>query len=466
MNKPLQTTLWENIRTFAFDDPVVSFPFSKKLQQENNWTLSFTNEAIEEYRKFIFLCCILPNGASPSETIDKVWHLHLTYTTNYWISFCKNTLQKDIHHYPSKGGREEQTKHTEWYQQTLSKYKEVFETTPPEAIWPEKAEEQTQAVFEIYNKDLFNRSVILFATLTILFVLVTGLFKSTGPDFLGYYFMLMIAGTVVSFILQQHKAKKLYQYLDEHFPKNFNVYQIARYLYGPHRAYQTALVALLKRDIIDVSGNQYKISAIPYFDLKKEPNPLLPGITEILSSRNTFSYSEGFELMDNEKLEQPEFTALTKLSKLVDNQKFIVPGIVIVIGFARLFQGMANEKPVGYLVAEIGFFSLIALMIAAQYSYTYLVFKKSESIWMNQTNSGYSNDILNNFTVLGTLAISGFAEYYVLTSVFESEAPNRRDTNDGGLAGSSSGCSSGGDNGGDGGGGDGGGGCGGCGGGD
>lgn len=466
MNKPLQTTLWENIRTFAFDDPASNFPFSKKLQQINNWSNSFTNDAIEEYRKFIFLCCILPNGASPSETIDKVWHLHLTYTANYWINFCKNTLQKDIHHHPSKGGNGEKTKHTKWYQQTLSKYKEVFETTPSEAIWPVKAEQQTQVNFEIYNKDFFNRIVLVFAALTVLFVFVTNLFKSPGPGFLGYYFILMIAGTVVALILQQHKAKKLDQYLDDHFPKNFNAYQVADYLYGPHRAYQTALVDLLKRDIIDVSGNQYKISTIKYFDLQKEANPLLPAVTGILASRNTFSYPEGFELMDNEKLNLPEFTELTSLSKLVDYQKFVVPGIVIAIGFARLFQGMTNEKPVGYLVAEIGFFSLIALMIAAQYSYTYLVFKKSESIWMNQTNSGYSNDILNNFTVLGTLAISGFAEYYVLTSVFESEAPNRRDTNDGGLAGSSSGCSGGGDNGGDGGGGDGGGGCGGCGGGD
>jgi hypothetical protein len=466
MNNPLETSLWENIRTFAFDDPASNFPFSKKLQKENNWSSSFTNEAIEEYRKFIFLCCILPDGASPSETVDKVWHLHLTYTTNYWIHFCKNTLQKDIHHYPSKGGSEEQTKHTDWYQQTLSKYKEVFETTPPAAIWPENATEEKQVDFEIYDKELFNRSAILFAILTILFVLITGLFKSSGPDFLGYYFMLMIAGTVVAFILQQHKAKKLDQYLDDHFPKNFNAYQIARYLYGLHRAYQTALVDLLKRDIIDVSGNQYKISSIPYFDFKTESNPLLPNITEILAARNTFTYGEGFDLMDNGKLQHPELDELTRLSKLVDYQKFVIPGIVLAIGFARLLQGMANEKPVGYLVAEIGFFSLIALMIAAQYSYTYLVFKKSETIWMNQTNNGYSNDVLNNFTILGTLAVSGFAEYNALTNVFESEAPNRRTTDDGGLAGSSSGCSSSGDNGGGCSGGDGGGGCGGCGGGD
>src|SRR4051812_19409164 len=118
MNKPLQQKLWENIRTFAIDDPASDFPFSKKLQQENHWSANFTATAIEEYRKFIFLCCILPEGASPPDAVDKVWHLHLTYTSNYWIEFCRKTLHKEIHHFPSRGGSAEKIKHAGWYRQT------------------------------------------------------------------------------------------------------------------------------------------------------------------------------------------------------------------------------------------------------------------------------------------------------------------------------------------------------------
>ncbi|MBC7887262.1 MAG: hypothetical protein H7Z13_05190 [Ferruginibacter sp.] len=463
MSKPLPAELWENIRTFALDDPASGFPFSKKLQKENNWTSTFTAEAIEEYRKFIFLCCILPEGASPSDTVDKVWHLHLTYTTNYWIEFCQKTLHKDIHHFPSKGGGEEQTRHHNWYQQTLEQYHEVFGTAPPAAIWPVSPYKEKQIPVEIYDEDFFKKTVLIFVVLTILFVAGLNLFGSTGEDFLLYYFILMVAGIAVSGILQQHKSKKLEQVIDQQFPKKFTACQVAMFLYGTHRAYQTALIDLLKRDIIETLGDDYKLTTAPVYDPQKEENPLFPLLTETIAAGKTFTYQEGLGFIKNDKLQHPSFEQLTSLSKRVDYQKFIIPGIVLAIGFARLLQGMANEKPVGYLVAEIGFFSLIALMIAAQYSYTYLVFKKSENIWMNQNNKGYSNNILNNFTLLGVTAVAGFAEYQVLTSVFESAAPTKRRKDDGGLAGSYSSCSSGGDSGGSSGGDSG---CGGCGGGD
>ncbi|MEO7766255.1 MAG: hypothetical protein ABIS01_02475, partial [Ferruginibacter sp.] len=212
MNTPLATPLWDNIRSFSFDDPASGFPFSKKLQQDNNWTSDFTTSAIEEYRKFIYLCCILPNGASPSETIDKVWHLHLTYTTNYWTDLCKKTLHKDIHHYPTKGGPEEHTKHTNWYRQTLEKYAEVFGTEPPVVIWPGTAFAAQEHAFEIYHPNFFNKTVLTFIALTILFIAAVNLYGSTGPNFLLYYSIIMVAGLLVSWALQEHKLKKLALY--------------------------------------------------------------------------------------------------------------------------------------------------------------------------------------------------------------------------------------------------------------
>ncbi|MGC4100084.1 glycine-rich domain-containing protein [Ferruginibacter sp.] len=95
MNKLSQQELWKKIQTFQLDDPTSAFPFSRKLAKENHWEQSFTNRAIEEYKKFIFLCCISPSGASPSAIVDEVWHLHLTYTDNYWNRFCRETLMKE-----------------------------------------------------------------------------------------------------------------------------------------------------------------------------------------------------------------------------------------------------------------------------------------------------------------------------------------------------------------------------------
>ncbi|MEO7768499.1 MAG: hypothetical protein ABIS01_13810, partial [Ferruginibacter sp.] len=254
--------------------------------------------------------------------------------------------------------------------------------------------------------------------------------------------------------------KKLALYIDQHFPAKFSTYQLAWFLYGEHRGYQASLIDLLKRDIIDTMGDGYKLTRIPFDDFQKEENPMLPVLPKNIAAGNTFTYEQGMAFIDNDKVNHPSFKQLASLSKKVDYQKFVVPGFVLAIGFARLFQGMANEKPVGFLVSEIGIFSVIALMIAAQYSYTYQVFKKSEDIWNRQNNNGLGNDILNNFTILGVAAIAGFAEYNTLLPIFEAAAPTRRSSPGVPFGSDSGGCSGGGDSG------CGGGGCGGCGGGD
>ncbi|AZB19010.1 hypothetical protein EG352_15085 [Chryseobacterium indologenes] len=133
--------LWNRILGFSLDAPDADFPFSKKLAKEENWTAEFTKTAIEEYKKFVYLCCILPHGASPSKIVDKVWHMHLIYTQNYWEDFCPNILKRPLHHHPSKGGKSEKTKHSSWFSDTLKNYQTVFQSEAPQEIWlqPEKS---------------------------------------------------------------------------------------------------------------------------------------------------------------------------------------------------------------------------------------------------------------------------------------------------------------------------------------
>lgn len=127
--------LWQKIEQFELDDPTAAFPFSKKLAQQNNWNDEFTQLTIKEYKRFVYLCCTLPDGASPSYIIDQVWHLHLCYTVNYWEDFCEQTLSRRLHHHPSKGGTAQSIHHHDWYERTRIKYRETFNEYPPEAIW-------------------------------------------------------------------------------------------------------------------------------------------------------------------------------------------------------------------------------------------------------------------------------------------------------------------------------------------
>ncbi|WP_267403617.1 MULTISPECIES: hypothetical protein [unclassified Chryseobacterium] len=139
--------LWNRLQGFSLDKANVNFPFSKKLAKEENWSEDFTAKAIEEYKKFVYLCCILPNGASPSEIVDKVWHMHLIYTQNYWEEFCPNILQQKLHHHPSNGGQNENEKHKNWFSETLTNYEKIFQEIPPHEVWLTKKEQPRRKKF-------------------------------------------------------------------------------------------------------------------------------------------------------------------------------------------------------------------------------------------------------------------------------------------------------------------------------
>jgi hypothetical protein len=95
----MNNELWKKMLTFEFDNPLSEYCFSTRLANENNWTKSFTEQAIIEYKKFMYLAAITHLMVAPSETIDKVWHQHLIFTESYQ-EFCK-LIGKQIQHIPS-----------------------------------------------------------------------------------------------------------------------------------------------------------------------------------------------------------------------------------------------------------------------------------------------------------------------------------------------------------------------------
>ncbi len=129
--------LWNRIRKFEFDKPGVKLTFAKRLAKENGISLGFANEIVEEYRKFLFLCCVSSHQVSPSYYVDQAWHLHLTYTKSYWNELCKNTLGKELHHNPTEGGELEDLKFSELYRRSLELYETYFSKAPA-SIWPDE----------------------------------------------------------------------------------------------------------------------------------------------------------------------------------------------------------------------------------------------------------------------------------------------------------------------------------------
>ncbi len=128
--------LWERLYAFELDDPDASLTFSARLARENGWTLEFALRAITEYKRFMYLLCVVDHPCTPSDEVDQVWHLHLIYTRSYWLEFCPKVLGRDIHHGPTLGGAQEQDKFTDWYERTKRSYMERFGLQPPADLWP------------------------------------------------------------------------------------------------------------------------------------------------------------------------------------------------------------------------------------------------------------------------------------------------------------------------------------------
>ncbi|VAW56044.1 hypothetical protein MNBD_GAMMA07-948 [hydrothermal vent metagenome] len=113
------------------------FSFTQRLARENGWSIDFANQVVIEYKRFIYLVAISKHEVTPSDQVDQAWHLHMTYTRSYWVDLCKNILGFELHHNPTKGGREEGVKFNRQYSETLELYNHTFNEIPPESIWPQ-----------------------------------------------------------------------------------------------------------------------------------------------------------------------------------------------------------------------------------------------------------------------------------------------------------------------------------------
>lgn len=131
---PSLAALHERIEAHPFD-PGTPLGFTRRLARDHGWPLTFARDAVREYGRFCFLAVAFPIPVTPSEEVDEVWHLHLTYSRDYWDVWCGTVLQAPLHHDPTPGGRAAQARFRAQYAETMALY-EGFFGPPPEAFWP------------------------------------------------------------------------------------------------------------------------------------------------------------------------------------------------------------------------------------------------------------------------------------------------------------------------------------------
>ena len=386
-----QTELYKRIQAFALDRPDSQLSFSQRLAKDNGWSLGYTQRAIEEYKKFIFLAVAAGHPVTPSDQIDQVWHLHLTYTRLYWQEFCPKILQTTLHHEPTRGGSSEQLKFGSWYSKTLESYEQFFGHIPPIDIWPKPKDRfgrdlhfirintQQSWVLSKPNLTIFLkpqlRKIGIFTFLVFLSLMITSCqiisqipnpMNFTGPEFLTFYISLVVMGIALaawlrfSLCLVSTNTKQ---------QPDLNTYEIAFLAGGNHRLIMAAITSLIKQGYVEVlkekspfGRTQSKLVVTGKINAIADPVEKAVA-QDILATdgaiEQVFRKSTGMKDSIRARLEQLGLF----LSDAQALKAQIYPSLIVVIllgiGLCKMAVGISRDKPVGLLLICI--FGLLVL---------------------------------------------------------------------------------------------------------
>lgn len=362
---------------FDIDGADVPQSFAVRLARENGWSVAFARRAVDEYKRFVFLAVTGSAPVCPSEAVDAVWHLHLTYTRSYWQRFCAELLGKPLHHDPTKGGASEGEKHVAMYEATLARYRDTFGEAPPADVWP--AAEQRfgddtshRAVNTVRNWVIPKAPVRRVAGLTTAAVLVAAVapgcdgplnpFALKNDDFLLVVFVCLVCAVLLGRFVRRANRSPGEQPGDEALQLNW---EQTAYLAGGADRLTTAVLARLAgrgalavndagTTLIAVGPEPADLSAVERAALRTLPVNNAAGLKPVRDAVTMAFVGEAARL-------ENEGFALTTARQMGIGCGALVPLLLVVLTLAvpRLVNGIANGYAVGFLVA----LSLIGLFV-------------------------------------------------------------------------------------------------------
>jgi len=131
----MEDPLWRALEGYDIGPPGAALTFAARLARENRWSPAFAERVVGEYKRFAYLAVTAGHEVTPSDAVDQAWHLHLSYSRDYWQRFCPEILGRELHHGPTAGGRSERARYFEQYARTLRSYEQAFGAAPAD-IWP------------------------------------------------------------------------------------------------------------------------------------------------------------------------------------------------------------------------------------------------------------------------------------------------------------------------------------------
>jgi len=377
--------LYSRIQAFSLDQPNTQLLFHKRLARDNGWSIGYAQRVIEEYKKFVFLAVAAGHPVTPSDQVDQVWHLHLTYTRSYWQEFCPKILQTTLHHDPTRGGSSEQLKFDNWYSKTLESYQQFFGQIPPIDIWPKPKDRfgrdlhfirintqenwvLTKPNFKISFKPQLQQGVT-FSFLFVLALVVTSCqvisqipnpINFTGSEFLTFYISIAVIGIALATWLRF--SLRLPNGITNQHP-DLNAYEIAFLAGGNNRMIMTAITSLVKQGYVEVAKEKLPSFIGSITQRKLALRTSIDNITDPVEkavAQNIFTTDGGIEqvLQKSTAVEDSIRSRLQQLSLFLSNDQAVkaqlYPSLIVLIllglGLCKVFVGISRDKPVGFLL--------------------------------------------------------------------------------------------------------------------
>jgi uncharacterized protein (TIGR04222 family) len=381
--------LHSRIQAFSLDQANTQLSFSRRLARDNGWSTDYARRVIEEYKKFVFLAVTAGHPVTPSDQVDQVWHLHLSYTRSYWQEFCPKILQTTLHHEPTRGGSSEQLKFDSWYSKTLESYEQFFGHIPPIDIWSKPKDRfgrdlhfmriNTQQNL-VLPKPNFKISfkpqllqVVSFTFLVVLSLVVTSCqvisqipnpINFTGLEFLTFYISIGVMGIALASWLRF--SLRLPNGNTNQHP-DLNAYEIAFLADGNNRMIMTAITSLVKQDYVEVVKEK-----LPFFTFRTTPTPTprsklvlrrkIDNITDpvekavaqdILATdgeiKQVFQKSTGMKDSIRSRLQQLGLLLSDAQALKAQIYPLLIVFIILGLGLCKMFVGISRDKPVEFL---------------------------------------------------------------------------------------------------------------------
>lgn len=246
---------WQRLEAHDFGTAGCALTFARRLARDHGWDQDYADGAIREYKRFCFLAAVAGHPVTPSAAVDEVWHQHLTYSHDYWRHFCPDLLGTDLHHEPTRGGRDQGRLHYDQYAETLATYQRWF-GPPPQAYWPD-ALTQTRSPARYRRVDvarhwvlprpsLSRRSGLRLATAALL-LSVAPLLQALplnpldfdGPTFLVFFIAVIAAAGFVVYLIRRHL------YVDSGRNASLDTWSAAYLAGGTPRVVDAAVASLI-----------------------------------------------------------------------------------------------------------------------------------------------------------------------------------------------------------------------------